>query len=63
MGNLDVTVQVKTLVVTDVYSCFKILIVSLPIATSTIESRIRENTTAESRTKVPVDVIVPPLNP
>ena len=37
MGNLDVTVHVKTFVVAGLYSCFKIFIVSPPIATS-IES-------------------------
>jgi hypothetical protein len=37
--------------------------VSVPIATSTIESRICENTTAESKTNVPVVVIGPPLKP
>ena len=37
--------------------------VSFPMATSTMESRMRENTTAESRTKVPVVVIVPPSKP
>ena len=37
--------------------------VSFPIATSTIESRILVNTTAESSSKVPVVVIVPPSKP
>ena len=63
MGNFEVTVHVNTLVVAGAYSCFKILMVSFPMATSTIESRMRENTTAESSNKVPVVVIVPPLSP
>ena len=63
MGNLGVIVHVKTLVVAGAYSCFKIFMVSFPIAMSTIESLILENTTAESSNKVPVDVIVPPLSP